>query len=173
MNLRPTFYEALPPKARARAWLAALARRDEAEMLRLLTRDRAGRRAILTLGQGLEAVNVSTLSASSALWQAAAWWTAREAWLEGYAAAGGDVTAPEYEEQAQAADAALRRLRARDSECAAVQQVVAEWAEREGLALADVYAAIAESPPQGGGERTSDPDTLETVRRTFEPLRIG
>jgi hypothetical protein len=173
MNLRPTLYEALPPKARARAWLAALARRDEAEMLRLVTPDRAGRRAILTLGQGLEAVNVSTLSASSALWQAAAWWTAREAWLEGYAAAGGDVTAPEYEERARAADAALARLRARDSEHAAVRQAVAEWAEREGLALADVYGALSLSDPEGFGERVADPETLQAARRTFEPLRTG
>ncbi len=173
MNLRPTLYEAVPPKARARAWLAALARRDEAELSRLVTLDRAGRRAVLMLGQGLEAVNVATLSASSALWQAAAWWTARESWLEGYAAAGGDVTAPEYEERARAADAALARLRARDSEHAAVRQAVAEWAEREGLALANVYAALAESEPQGFGEPTPDPDTLETIRRTFEPLRIG
>jgi hypothetical protein len=36
-----------------------------------------------------------------------------------------------------------------------------------------VYVAIAESPPQGGRARIPDPDTLETIRRTFEPLRIG
>ena len=173
MILRSALYADLPPPARARAWLAALARRDEAELARLVTRDPAGRRAVLALGQALDGVNVATLSAAAALWRAAAQWMAHEAWVAGYAAAGGDVAAPEYLEQAQAADAALAALRARSSEHAAALQAVQEWATREDVDLADVWAALAESEPQGFGEQAPDAETLETVRKLFEPLRLS
>jgi hypothetical protein len=171
--LYPATYAALPPAARARAWLAAHARGDTAEQSRLCTGNPTARRTVLMLCQGIDAVALMALRAEVDLWRATAQWSAREHWLTGYEAAGGVVEAPAYRAEAEAALNALIALRAAAAVHAALVHAMREWCEREGLTLRDVAAALALPEPEPWPDVTPDPDALAGARDAFDRVRLA
>lgn len=179
MDIAKRLYLKLTPKQRTIAAYAAINRRDQAEVDRLIGRAprRAGHgMAILGLGQALDAYNcfVSQATKDFLLFSGEA--LAAASFCEGWLSARGEPDNEKYQKHYQAAEALSLISENRAGEIEAVKQAAWEWCEKNDVPIEVFSGPLCFRPLQKPTDDVMklpiDNELLTHIRSVFDGIKL-